>query len=111
MKRLWIVVALACLAAAIWQSVEVAGRVTHLATIAWKTGIEPSLISAGTTMVFSFFGATVFFVLLGLVATDRLRNANSTFRFCSLLSVQILLAGAIIWGGLLCTPFVQIIPR
>src|SRR6266511_3285393 len=62
MKRLWSVIAFACLAAAIWQSVEVAGRVAHGATIAWKTGVGPGLISAGTTMLFRFFGDTVIFV-------------------------------------------------
>jgi hypothetical protein len=111
MKRLWSVVALACLASAIWQSVEVAGHVAHVATNAWKIGAEPGLISAGTTMLFIFFGATVVFVSLGLFATDRLRRADSPFRFISLLSVQILLAGAIVWGGLLCTPFVEIVQR
>jgi len=109
--RFWASIALICLAAAIWQCVEVADRVTHLSRMAYKFGVEPQLISASTSMVGIFFGATAVFVVLGIVATERLRRLQSPIRFCSLLSVLMLLAGALVWGGMLISPFVQIVSR
>ena len=109
--RLWTSMAFVCLAAAIVQCIQVADRVTHVAWFAYKFGVEPHLITAGSSTLVVFFGSTAVFVGLGLVATDRLRTAKSRFRFCSLLSVQMLIAGALVWGGLLASPFIQIVTR
>ena len=76
--------------------------------MAFKFGVEPELISAGTSMVVIFFGGTAVFVAHGLIATNRLRCIKSPSRFISLLSVQMLIAGALVWGGILVSPFVQI---
>ena len=108
---LWISVALACLAAAIWQWVELAGRINHLAWYAVKVGIQPHLIDAGTFMIAVFFAATAVFAAFGTVATAQLRRLESGFQCCSLLSVLMLLEGALIWGGLLASPLVQIVSR
>ena len=109
--RIWTSIAFVCLAAAIWQWVELADRIRHLAWFAFKFGIEPHLISAGSFMVVVFFGATALFVGLGIVATRQLRAADSRLRFCSRLSVQMLIAGAVVWGGLLASPLIQIVSR
>ena len=95
---MWISVAVVCLAAAIWQWVELADRLNHLVWFALKFGIEPNLISAGIFMVVVFFSATAVFAGLGIVATTQLRRADSRFRFCSLLSVVMLMTGALVWG-------------
>jgi hypothetical protein len=109
--RIWASIAFVCLAAAIWQWLELADRIRHLAWFAFKFGIEPHLISAGSFMVVVFFGATALFVGLGLVASRQLRGADSRLRFCSRLSVQMLIAGAVVWGGLLVSPLIQIVSR
>ena len=109
--RIWASIAFICLAAAIWQWVELADRIRHLAWFAFKFGIEPNLISAGSFMVVVFFGATAVFVGLGLVATRQLRGADSRLQFCSHLSVQMLIVGAVVWGGLLASPLIQIVSR
>src|SRR5438477_142097 len=109
--RIWISIAFVCLAAAIVQCIQVADRVAHVAWFAYKFGVEPHLITAGSSMLVVFFGATAVFVGLGSVATDRLRRAESRLRFCSLLSVQMLIAGALVWGGLLASPLIQIVSR
>lgn len=109
--HLSISIAIVCMVAAIVQCLAVADRIAHVTTIAWKVGVEPSLITANCSMIIAFFVLTSLFVGLGLFATGRLRRVASSFRFLSLLSVQLLLAGAVIWGALLCTPFVQIVSR
>ena len=60
-------------------------------------------------MMIVFFGATAAFVSLGLVAGERLRRVQSRFRYVSLLGVMLLLAGALVWGGLLASPFVRVV--
>ena len=109
--RTWASIAFVCLAAAIWQWVELADRLRHLAWFAFKFGVEPHLITAGSFMVVVFFAATAIFVALGLVATRQLRGADSRVRFCSRLSVQMLIAGAVVWGGLLASPLIQVVSR
>ena len=109
--RIWTFIAFICLAAAIVQCIQVADRVAHVAWFAYKFGVEPHLITVGSSMLIAFFGATAGFVGLGLAATDRLRRVESHFRFCSLLSVQMLIAGALVWGGLLASPLIQIVSR
>ena len=103
--------AVACLAAAIWQWIELADRLTHLVWFAFKFGTKPNLISAGSFMIIVFFTATAVFTGLGIIATTQLGRTESCFRFCSLLGVLMLIAGALIWGGLLASPLVHIVPR
>ena len=110
--RTWSVIAIVCLAVAGWQAYAVVGQIAHVTTNAWKFGVENlQPISAGTTMTVAFFITTAVFVALGLVATDRLQRASSPMRFCSLLSVLLLLSGAIVYGGMLCSPVVVLHAR
>jgi len=108
---MWVAIALVCLAAAIYQWVELADRLKHLVWFALKFGIEPHLISAGSFMVVVFFAASAVFISLGIAATTQLRRAQSRLQFCSLVSVVMLLAGAVVWSGLLVSPLVQIVSR
>ena len=100
-----------CLAAAVWQCYEVAARIAQLSTMTWKFGVEPGAIDAGISTTVIFFAASAALIILGLFATDRLRAASSPMRFCSMLAVQMLVAGAVIWGGLLSSPVVALSPR
>ena len=109
--RAWIITAIACLAAAIWQWVELSDRLTQLFWLAFKFGIEPRLLTAGAFMVVVFFFGTSISLGLAIVATRQLRRADSHFRFCSVLSVLMLATGALVWGGLLASPLIQIVSR
>jgi hypothetical protein len=107
----WRVASIVCLGSAIIQGYLVGDRIRHLTTIVWKIGGGPGLISAGREMILLFFPATVAFLTLGFIATDRLRYQASSFRFLSMLGTQILIAGALIWGAMLASPYVQIVAR
>jgi hypothetical protein len=73
-----------------WQWVELVGRISHLLWFTFKFGIEPHLITVGTSMIAVFFAATAVFAVLGTVATVQLRRLESPFQCCSLLSVLML---------------------
>ncbi|MEW6305718.1 MAG: hypothetical protein AB1705_19745 [Verrucomicrobiota bacterium] len=100
-----------CLGAAFWQWVELADRLHHLGRLLFKFGTHSNLISAGSFMVVVFFTATAVFVGLGLVAATQLRRAGSGLRFWSLLSVLMLVTGALVWGSLLASPLIEIVAR
>jgi hypothetical protein len=108
---IWRVAALLCLGAGCYQGYEVAGKIQHLTTMAWKLGVEPGLISAGREMIVIFFVVTAVFLGLGLVATDKPLKLKSWFRFASMLDSEILIAGAMIWAAMVASPYVQIVSR
>jgi hypothetical protein len=108
---MWALIAALCLAAAIWQWVELADRVHHVLWFAVKFDFAPHLISARIFMVIVFFAGTALFASLGIVATIQLRRAELRYRFCSLLGVLMLVTGALVWGGLLASPLIQIVSR
>ena len=110
--RNWSVVAVVCIAVACWQAYAVAGQVAHVTTNAWKFGVDHlQPISVGSTMTIVFFVATALFVAVGVAATDALQRSRSPMRFCSLLAVIILLAGAIVYAGMLLSPVVTVNAR
>ncbi|MDB6132022.1 MAG: hypothetical protein JWM59_265 [Verrucomicrobiales bacterium] len=111
MMRVWTPMPFVCLVAAIWQWAEIADRIRHLARFVSKFGIEPGLITAGSSMVFGFYGATAFFIVLALVAAEQLKGADWWIWSASKLSVRMLLVGALVWGGLLASPLIVIAPR
>ncbi len=107
----WRIASIVCLGSAIIQGYCVGDRIRHLTTIAWKIGIGQGLISTSREMIVVFFVATAAFLALGFIATDHLRYQASSFRFVSMLGTQILIAGGIIWGAMLVSPYVQIVAR
>jgi hypothetical protein len=110
-KMTWRVVSLLCLGVACYQGYEVEERLRHIATIGWKGGIEPGLISASILMIVVFFVLTAIFMGIALVATNRLLKERSWFSLAAILSGEILIAGAIIWSALLASPYVDIVNR
>lgn len=107
----WIVVAAVCLVAAMWQWAEVASRLSHCAVMVWKFGFEKPLISAGSTMVGVFFIASAGFIGLGGTAVMALRSENSRWRHWADASVAMLIGGGIVWGSLVLSPLVTVLPR
>ncbi len=112
MKLTWNTVALACTMAAAIQALEVINRVSHLTTIAWKTGIDSSgVICAGITMIWFFFITTGAFIALGAYTQEKLREIGSPLKYLAGLSVLSLFSGAIIWAGMLISPYVNVASR
>jgi hypothetical protein len=108
----WRVASFLCLGAGCYQAHEVAERVRHLTTIAWKMGMDSfALITAGVVMIVVFFLFTGVFVALGLITTDHFLRQRSWFSLPAILGTEILIAGAIIWGAMLASPYVEIVNR
>jgi hypothetical protein len=112
MKYIWhMASALSAIVAGI-QLLAVSDRISHFTTIAWKTGIETSsVIDAGKTMLFIFFGASAAFLCLALISEEKLRNQKSNFLYVSKIAGLSLIAGMVIWGGMVASPYVIISNR
>ena len=106
----WRAIALVCGIAAIVQNLLVAGRIVQIATLTWKIDLASAVITAGSTMLMVFFGATLGCGLLAWVARMRL-PAGDIFRRISHGSVLALAIGAFVWGGLVCSPLVVYVRR
>lgn len=107
----WVALSVVCLVAAMWQWIEVAGRVWHCAVMAWKFGFETPLISAGSTMIGVFFIASAGFIGIGGIAAVILRSENPRWRHCADASVAMLIGGGVVWGSLLASPLVTVLQR
>lgn len=100
-----------CFVAAVWQWVEVGGRLAHCGVMVFKFGFAPPFITAGTSMIAVFFSATSIFVALAGFARMMMPDVESLWRRCAEASVAMLLCGAIVWGGLLASPIVAVVHR
>jgi hypothetical protein len=69
------------------------------------------LITAGVVMIVVFFLFTAVFVALGLITADHFLKQRSWFSLPAILGTQILIAGALIWGAMLASPYVEIVNR
>jgi len=107
----WQNVGFVCLAAALVQNIVVADRVQHVAWLLYKFGPEPGLLTAGSSMLTIFFGATGFFVILGMVATKHLCGMGTRICYWTNLSVRMSMAGALIWGAFVMSDFVTVVTR
>jgi hypothetical protein len=96
----WRALALVCGIAAVIQNLLVVGRIAQIATLAWKIDLASSTITAGSTMLVVFFGATLGCWLLAWLVTTRLL-AGDIFRRISHGSMFAFGIGACIWGVLL----------
>jgi len=105
----WHLTSLACAAVACLQTFMVADRIKNLSSIVWELGFEPGLLTVSLSTTVIFFVTSAAFIILGLFATDRLKGMSLTFRLLSMLSVQLLVAGAIIWGSMLVSPYVDFV--
>ena len=112
MKAIWHLISLVSAFAAAIQIYEVGSRLSHLTTIAWKTGIDSSgVIDAGQTMLYIFFGASAVFLCLAFVSEEKLRNQKSHFFYVSKLASLCLVTGMLIWGSMVASPYVIIANR
>jgi hypothetical protein len=107
----WIALASLCLFAALWQWLEVAGHLWVCAVEVWRCGLEQPLISAGSTMIAVFFAASAACIGLAGIARVFLRQEESRWQRCAGAAVVMLTTGAILWGGLLCSPLIKVVRR
>lgn len=106
----WRAVLLICCVAAVLQNLLVAGRIVHIVTLMWKIDLESGVITAGSTMLVVFYGATIGCGLLAWMAYTKMPT-GSIFRRISYGSILALSIGACVWGGIVCSPLVVYIHR
>jgi hypothetical protein len=102
----WRLVALGTLVAGALQNWLVCDRIAHAATRCWKTGLEHPLIGAGRTARVVFTVGSICATIAGLAAAHRVDH--SRYRLCSHLGVQMLIAGGLVWFGLIASPLVDL---
>ena len=62
-------------------------------------------------MLVVFLVLTMAFLSLSMVAADRLYGIGSVFRFGAVLAASLLIAGAIVWLGMIASPAVIVVSR
>jgi hypothetical protein len=106
----WRAVVSICAVAAVVQNLLVAGRILHILRLMWKVDSAAAAITAGSTTLIVFFGATLGCALLACLARARLPTGD-IFRRISSGSMLALAIGAFVWGGLVCSPLVVYVNR
>src|SRR5437764_70600 len=106
----WHLMAVLCALVAAVQCIAVLGQVSHLGTLVWKAGCEQAL-SAGSSMLVTFFGLSLFFIAASVFTSRRLTQMQSRLRYCSLVASHFLTAGALLWAGLILSPLVFVMER
>jgi hypothetical protein len=112
MQLIWRLLPGVCALGAGIQAYAVTGRITHFATIAWKTGLDTvGVIDAGRTMIWAFFALTALVIVVAEIVEKRCRKESAILVYICRMSSTALWGGALIWTAMLMSPFVIISPR